>query len=169
MPSSRFAVRKIMRRVPKDAKRVIEYGPGDGVLTRRILECLPPDGRLLAIETNPDFCRMLEDIGDPRLIVVNGDATHAADYAASVGIDGFDLAISGIPFSYMSAEKRSATVAMTHRLLSPRGVFLAYQVSPLMVPYLRKRFALRTGFELRNLPPYFIMEAKKRAGKKPRA
>jgi len=161
MPSSRFAVRNIMRFVPYGIKTVLEYGPGDGVLTRQLLARLPADGRLVAIETNGTMCSEVEAIRDPRLVLVRDDATQAADIAARLGFREFDFVISGIPFSMLSAQTRRATVRMTHDLLSQSGMFLVYQTSPLMVPYLKECFDVHTAFEPRNVPPYFIMRASK--------
>ena len=77
MPSSRWAVSKIMARVPDRLKTVLEYGPGDGVLTHRLLDRLDSQGRLLAIESNPTFAAQLSKIEDPRFALVHGDATVA--------------------------------------------------------------------------------------------
>ncbi len=161
MPSSRFAVRNIMRFVPYGIKTVLEYGPGDGVLTRHLLARLPADGRLVAIETNGSMCSEVKAINDPRLVLVNGDATQAADIAARLGFHRFDFVISGIPFSMLPTETRRSTARMTHELLVPGGVFLVYQTSPLMVSYLKNHFDVHTAFEPRNVPPYFIMRALK--------
>jgi len=162
MPSSRWAVAKIMARVPDRLKTVLEYGPGDGVLTRRLLDRLDSTGKLLAIETNPTFIAALQKIEDARFALVMGDATVAADYAREHGLADFDLVISGIPFSMLSDRTRRDVVAKTYDLLRPGGVFLVYQTSPLMVPYLKKKFAVKTTMELRNVPPYFIMQAVKK-------
>lgn len=161
MPSSRYAAAKIVRNVPHGVRRVLEYGPGDGVLTRRLLEMLPPDGRLVAFETNAEFRRLLGEIADPRFRLEDGDARAAASRLVD-GDAPFDLAVSGIPFSMMSSADRTRTVAMTWDLLRPGGVFIVYQTSPLMYPYLKRTFDVRLSVELRNVPPYFIMRAEKR-------
>jgi phospholipid N-methyltransferase len=162
MPSSSFAVRNIMRRVPKNLRTILEYGPGDGVLTKVLLEMLPVDGRLLAIETNQEFVDSLREIKDSRLIVVHGDARQADQFAREHGLSGFDLAISGIPFSLISAAERTDLVSKTRDLLRPGGVFVVYQTSVLMRSYLKKVFSVRTFIEFLNVPPYFIMRAARR-------
>lgn len=161
MPSSSYAVRAILSRLPERFGRVLEYGPGDGVLTRALLERLDDDGRYLAIETNDRFFASVSAFGDPRLETVHGNALAADRFAEERGLGGFDLVISGIPFSLFPQEERHRAVAMTHRLLRPGGIFLVYQVSPLMRPYLRKAFAVSTAIEPRNIPPYFILRAVK--------
>lgn len=161
MPSSRHAVRQVLAAVPAGASRIIEYGPGDGVITRRLFERLSPDGRLLAIETNERFTAGLSSISEPRFSLVHGDARRAVEHAAALGLGQFDAAVSGIPFSLLSDADRREVVDMTHGLLRSGGAFVVYQTSPLMVPYLRRRFGVSTKLELRNIPPYFIMKAVK--------
>lgn len=162
MPSSRWAVREILDRVPDRLSAVLEYGPGDGVITKRLLDRLDSAGRMLVIEANPTFAAGLAKIADQRFSLVHGDATVAADYAREHGLASFDLVISGIPFSMLPDKTRKDVVDMTWSLLRPGGTFLVYQTSPLMVPYLKRRFAVKTSFELRNIPPYFIMQAIKK-------
>jgi len=162
MPSSAYAVRAILSRLPERLDRVVEYGPGDGVVTRVLLDRLSDDGRYLAIETNDRFFADMSAFDDPRLETVHGSASSADRFAAERGLGGFDLVISGIPFSLVSKEVRREMVGMTYRLLRPGGVFLVYQTSPLMLPYLRSMFTVSTAIEPRNIPPYFIMHAKKK-------
>lgn len=161
MPSSRWATAKIMSRVPDRLSRVLEYGPGDGVLTRRLLDRLDSQGTMLAIEANPTFVGELSKIADARFSLVHGDATIASSFAKEHGLDSFDLVISGIPFSMLSDKTRRDVVDMTHALLRPGGTFLVYQTSPLMVPYLKRRFDVKVSMELLNVPPYFVMQARK--------
>ena len=149
--------------VPSGCRTVLEFGPGDGVVTRALLDRLPADGRLLAIETNAEFVETLSGIHDARLEVVHGSASDTADYASRSGFAGFDLAVSGIPFSMLSPGTRRSVVSLVGCLLKPGGVFIVYQPSPLMVKYLKREFAVSTQLALGNVPPYFVMRAVKPA------
>lgn len=161
-PTSPKTVRHIFSRLPKRFGSALEYGPGDGVLTRPLLERLAPDGRLLALETNERFAALLNENADPRLSVVHGSASDAPAHAEALGIGPFDLAISGIPFTMLSVAERERIVRQTHGLLRPGGIFLVYQFSPLMVRYMKERFDVSTTASFGNFPPYFVMEAVKR-------
>lgn len=162
MPSSRAAVVKVLAAMPQGFSRVLEYGPGDGVITKALLAPMPHDGRLVAIETNERFVAGLRQLGDARLIVVAGTAADAAAVPDVRAAAPFDAVVSGIPFSLFSDAERRRVVEMTEGLLRPGGVFVVYQVSPLMARYLRERFEVTTRFEWRNVPPYFIMAATKK-------
>ena len=66
--SSKYVVKAIMRNLSDlSLRRVIEYGPGDGVITKAILNRMPKDGQLIVVETNLRFLKILRDIKDPRL------------------------------------------------------------------------------------------------------
>ena len=161
--SSKFVVNQILDRLREISPRyVVEYGPGDGVITREILKLLPEDGRLIAIETNDEFCNELEKIADKRFTLIRGNVLDVAKDYSKLGVDYADAVVSGIPFTYFNPTSRENVIADTHRGLNEAGVFIVYQFSPLVRPILKKNFSkVSTQFELRNFPPYFIMEARK--------
>lgn len=158
-PTSHRAVDRILSHVPKNTKTVVEYGPGDGVITKPLLERLPMDAKIIAIETNDDFVRELAYIDDPRLHVKQGDALLVAEYLQKAGMHKLDMAISGIPFSFLKPAQRKSIVAQTYAALAPNGVFVVYQFSPLMFFYLKRLFA---HVKCRYVwPIFFIMVAAK--------
>ena len=158
-PTSPRTIEHILPHVPRYAKTVVEYGPGDGVITKHILERLPTDAKLIAIETNQNFVDELAQINDPRLCVKQGDALLVSEHLQEAGIDKLDTAISGIPFSFLKPAQREHLVAQTHAALSSNGVFITYQFSLLMLPYLKRWF---THVQWRLVFPfYFIMVATK--------
>lgn len=159
IPSSRFLVRRLMRAArPEDAKLVVEYGPGTGVVTRELLRRLPSDGRLLAIEINERLAEHLrEQVADPRLVVHVGSAADLPAILAARGLGAPDVVVSGIPFSTMDLELGRRILGATHRALAPRGRFVAYQVRDRVESLGRELMGrAETKVELRNLPPMRI-------------
>ncbi len=78
VPSSRFMEQRLVRlgELGK-ADVVIELGPGTGGTTRALLQGMRPNSRLLALEINPLFVRLLcRTIRDPRLLVHEGSASE---------------------------------------------------------------------------------------------
>src|SRR5438552_18680974 len=60
LPSSPFVVDEVLKQVAWDQARVIvEYGPGVGTFTTKVLERMRPDATLVALELNPDFVQFL--------------------------------------------------------------------------------------------------------------
>ena len=70
-PSSRFLCRAIASKIdPEKARIVVELGPGDGVVTRFILDRLGPEAKLLIFEINEVFVEKIKsNFDDPRLAV----------------------------------------------------------------------------------------------------
>ena len=156
IPSSRFLVQQVLAPVDWARARVlVEYGPGVGTITTRILERMGPSARLIVMETNGDFVRYLRDtIRDPRFEVVHGSAADIGAVLAERGLGKADYVFSGIPFSTMPEELRTDIVQSTHDALSPEGAFIVYQFSARVRPYLERTFAsVRAGFEPLNVLP----------------
>ncbi len=162
MMSSRYVVRGVLKHIPMPPKTVIEYGPGDGVMTRALLRSLAPDGRLLAIELGDQFIRDLKRINDPRLTVINGKVQDVLDKEAQNFQDA-DLIVSSIPFSFLTISERDQVLEKTRNLLKPQGAFIVFhQYSTLMKKPLEKYFhKISISFEPRNILPCFILVAKK--------
>ena len=76
IPSSRQLIDRMLKPVDwANTKLFVEYGPGVGTFCRPILDRLPADGMLIAIDTNPDFIAYLRaTILDPRFHAVEGSA-----------------------------------------------------------------------------------------------
>jgi len=81
---------KIASFITKEDKHVLELGAGDGAITRRILDQMPADGKLLCFEINPKMYATLLEINDPRFHPINDSAEHMEEYMAEHGIEIFD-------------------------------------------------------------------------------
>jgi len=161
VPSSKYIIKRILKLLPRDAQYIVEYGAGDGVITKELLRYLPANGKLVAVELNADFVASLRAIQDDRLVVIHNDIVSVSRNFSQLNMPRIDAVISGIPFTFFKSEERQHIVESTYRILGSNGVFLVYQVSPLMLPYLKRVFQNDVGvdIELRNFPPYFIMKA----------
>jgi phosphatidylethanolamine/phosphatidyl-N-methylethanolamine N-methyltransferase len=129
IPSSRFLEREVVRRaIARDARTIVELGPGTGGTTRAILRAMSPQAKLLSIEINPRFARLLRHMPDPRLTVHEGSASEIMQALSQHGLPPADAILSGIPFSTMSRSLGLEILRSVHDALAPRGVFVAYQV-----------------------------------------
>lgn len=128
--------------------QVVEFGSGTGPVTREILRRLPENGRLTCFEINPEFCRCLRRIGDPRLCVINDDAVHCREY-----VDQADCVISGLPLTLFDNRAREAILAIASR----SGLYVQLQYTPLLGRDLRRYFSHVTlKFVAMNFPPAFV-------------
>ena len=156
VPSSRFLERRIVRAARvREARCVVELGPGTGGTTRALLRAMDPAATLVAIEINPRFVRHLErTLRDPRLRVVAGSALEVKETLAALGLPAADVVLSGIPFSTMPPRLGSDIVRAAHAALAPGGRFVAYQVRDRVGALGQRVFgppAVQT--ELLNVPP----------------
>ena len=156
LPSSPFVVDSVLKQIDWQAARVIvEYGPGVGTFTTRVLERMHPEATLIALETNPEFVRFLNgSLRDPRLRLVQESATEIDAVLARLGYPHADYVISGIPFKTLPHALRDTIVRKTHSVLRPSGTFLVYQLSSVVLPYLEKVFGrVSRDVELLNVIP----------------
>ncbi len=162
-PSSSACVRHVCRKIDfRKRLTVFEYGPGNGVFSRYLLDHMTGDSRLILIELNARFAALLKQWKDPRMSVVEESAEAALRIAEDMNIESADYVISGIPFSFLNESQKQDVLRETYALLKPGGKFLAYQTSGHLKNPVRKVFGnLRTEVELRNIPPMLIYEARK--------
>jgi phospholipid N-methyltransferase len=129
IPSSRFLERRVVNLADvRRARTLVELGPGTGGTTRAILRAMAPAARLLAIEINSRFARLLRRMPDTRLAVHQGSAAEIARALAAHGLPRADAILSGIPFSTMPRQLGLDILRSVHDSLAPGGLFVAYQV-----------------------------------------
>jgi len=156
VPTSDRTIVKMLAPVAwSQVKLFVEYGPGVGTFSRPVLDRLPRDAMLIAIDTNPDFIRYLRrTITDSRFVAVHGSAADVETIIAEHGFDHADYVLSGLPFSTLPDGLGPAIAAATARAIRPGGAFLAYQFSAAVRDLMRPHFdRIDSGFELWNVLP----------------
>jgi phosphatidylethanolamine/phosphatidyl-N-methylethanolamine N-methyltransferase len=156
IPSSRFLEKRLVRTAEvARARVVVELGPGTGGTTRALLREMNPSARLLAIEINPEFVRLLRrTLQDRRLVVHHGSATEIGRALAEHGLDAPDVVVSGIPFSTMKRDLGLDIIRSVHESLAPGGRFVAYQFRDRVEILGRRVFGpARVQTEILNVPP----------------
>ncbi len=157
-PSSRFLEQRIVDAASiASARTIVELGAGTGGTTLAILRAMPRHAVLLSIEINPELHALVRKIRDRRLIAHLGNAGSLREIVAAHGLAPPDAVISGIPFSTMDPATGSRVVEAISSVLSPKGRFVAYQVSTRVVSLCRPVLGTEErGMELLNIPPMRI-------------
>ncbi|QDU46368.1 16S ribosomal RNA methyltransferase KsgA/Dim1 family protein [Symmachiella dynata] len=163
VPSSQYLQHRIsLLPCVQSAEFVIELGPGTGETTLALLRRMPPTSQLLCIEIVPEFVEHLQQIRDPRLNVVQGNALDLAEILAERNLPMPNTVVSGIPFSHLSLTEGRELVRIIHSVLAPQGTFLAYQFRDRISELADEVFGEpQTSFVFWNIPPLRIWQWEK--------
>jgi phosphatidylethanolamine/phosphatidyl-N-methylethanolamine N-methyltransferase len=155
MPSSRVLARAMARYVdPESNGPVIELGPGTGPVTQALVRQGIDPARLVLVEFNPDFCRLLR-ARYPAATVVQGDA-----YRLRRLLDGYvderaAAVVSGLPLVTKPLRTRLRLISDAMTLLAAGAPFVQFTYA--MVPPIPKGLsgvrAEASELIWMNLPP----------------
>src|SRR5438067_10239460 len=96
VPSSDSLGKAIVRNLDlRDAKAVIEYGPGTGAFTTYVLQALNHDADFVAIEINPRLAEMFR-IQHPGIRIFQDSVSNARAICTKAGIEQVDCIVSGL-------------------------------------------------------------------------
>ena len=123
-PSSRGLARAMAAGL-KPGDRVVEFGPGTGVLTKAILATGVKPTALTLFEFNPDFVAHLRT-AFPGVTVLNEGAQTAAAHVAP----GVNAVVSGLPLLSMPLEIRESIVKAAFDILAPDGAYYQFTYGP---------------------------------------
>lgn len=157
-PSSSFLAEKMLKPIHfKEAKCIVEFGPGTGVFTLKLLEQMSPDTKLLVFEIHPAFHEELLTIKDPRLIVINDSAERIEHYLTLHHLEKADYIVSSLPFAMIPDEVVDTILKNSFEVLSPKGKFIQFQYSLNALSKLKSIYSkVKINFTFLNLPPAFI-------------
>jgi phospholipid N-methyltransferase len=109
-----------------DAERVVELGPGTGVLTAELVSRLGADARLLAIDQDACFIeRLRQHWPDVDCVCASAAALHAL--ARDRGLLPIDHIVSGLPFASLPRPVTLDILEAVARTLRPGGTFTTFQ------------------------------------------
>lgn len=155
MPSAPSTVRDIAERIKGDTRKVVvEYGPGDGVITKGFLQkgVLTDDSVVILIEANKGLAKLLKKkIRDPRVAIFHDTAANVLNILARCDEEYSDITLSGLPHSQMSEEEAEAiTEATALSLRKPDGEYYVYNKSHAIATFLPDHFSHIETFPLHN-------------------
>ena len=155
MPSSKALARTMVRYVdPLSSGPVIELGPGTGPVTEALVGHGVDPKRLLLVEFNPDFCRLLRK-RYPAATVVQGDAYRLRRLLGSLVREPAAAVVSGLPLVTKPLRTRLRLISDAMALLAPGAPFVQFTYA--MVPPIPKALsgikAEASELIWLNLPP----------------
>ncbi|MFA5947077.1 MAG: rRNA adenine N-6-methyltransferase family protein [Patescibacteria group bacterium] len=163
-PTSKHAVKKLCEKIDfaKPGMVIVEYGAGEGVVSKEMLKRMPADGKLILIEQNPVLADHLRKIlADPRVTVFTASAEKVDELLATIGISQVDAMMSSIPFTLLKKHEATTLIAKSAKLLGEKGVFVMFQFNPRGKKFLKKSFHhIDSGLVLMNIPPLLTWKAR---------
>ena len=155
MPSSRVLARAMARYVdPQAAGPVIELGPGTGPVTQALVKQGIDPARLILVEFNPDFCRLLRS-RYPQATVVQGDAYRLRRLLETYVDEPVAAIVSGLPLVTKPLRTRLRLISDAMTLLAPGAPFVQFTYA--MLPPIPKELsgvrAEASELIWMNLPP----------------
>lgn len=129
LPSSRFLARAMVDLEEiKTAKVIVELGPGEGAITRKILAAMAGDAKLISIDLSDKMIEHCQKtIKDPRVIFVVANAIELEGVLKQHHVKGkADLILSGLGLSLFSSSLISQLFGAIADQLDPKGVFVQF-------------------------------------------
>ncbi len=146
-----------------NASCIIEYGPGTGVFTEKILNKKKDSTIFIAIEYNKDFYEILKDRfkEENNFILVNGSAENLKEYIYRYNIDNIDYIVSGLPFTSLPDSMSRKILSATKEVLGTKGEFITFQYTLLKMKLFRDYFRnIKRKRVFLNLPPAHVLKCK---------
>ena len=166
MPSSKFLIKKMLKSIDfKTARVIVEYGPGNGIITQEILRRMHSDAVLICFEINTQFYQYVKKIDDNRLIVLNSSAENIKEELEKLNISYADYFISSLPLTMIPKIITENILKKSKELLSSNGQFIQYQYSLRFYNKIKQVFGKNNvilKFEFANIPPAFIYKCIKK-------
>jgi phosphatidylethanolamine/phosphatidyl-N-methylethanolamine N-methyltransferase len=155
MPSGKALARTMARYVDTKASGpIIELGPGTGPVTEALVQHGVDPARLVLVEFNPSFCRLLRT-RYPAATVVQGDAYKLRRLLETFVREPAAAVVSGLPLVTKPLRTRLRLIADAMGLLAPGAPFIQFTYA--MVPPIPKALsgikAEASDLIWRNLPP----------------
>ncbi len=135
---------------------IVELGPGTGPVTRSLIESGVARERLVMVEFDPGFCRLLRRRFAPARII-EGDAYDLPRTLAELAGQPIAAFVSSLPLLNQPPQRREKLIGDAFALMGPAGLFVQFTyglMSPIPREVCASRYdARRSRPILLNLPP----------------
>ena len=163
-PSSTWLAEKMVGDIDfENAECIVEYGPGTGVFTDKLLEKRKPATILFLLESNKEFCMRLREkyAKIQNIIIIYGSAEHVDSYLKKYGIGRVDYVVSGLPFASLPKNVSETILQKTGNILGREGLFITFQYTLLKKAFLARYFSkIEQERVLKNLPPAYVLKCR---------
>jgi phosphatidylethanolamine/phosphatidyl-N-methylethanolamine N-methyltransferase len=163
-PSSRLLARTMASYVdPRVPGQIVELGPGTGPVTAALVRRGIAQERLVLVEYNPEFCKLLKR-RFPRATIIQGDAYDIRGSAGDVIGEPAAATVSSLPLFTKPMDQRLELLQTAHELMRSGAPFIqfTYAVVPPMPIQSGEYTASGSNRVWLNLPPARVWVYRKR-------
>jgi phosphatidylethanolamine/phosphatidyl-N-methylethanolamine N-methyltransferase len=163
-PSGKLLARTMASYVdPRVPGPVIELGPGTGPVTDALVRRGLAQDRLVLVEYNPEFCKLLKR-RFPRAVIVQGDAYDIRESVGEAIDDPAAAVVSSLPLFNKPLDKRLELLNEAQELMTPGAPFIqfTYAVVPPIPTQSGEYTAHASNRVWLNLPPARVWVYRKR-------
>jgi phospholipid N-methyltransferase len=161
-PSSRKLAEKMAHDIDfEKAKCIVEYGPGTGVFTDRLIKKIKKHTLLMLVEYNEEFCKQLEEKYSEysNVIIVNDSAENVDKHLKKHNIGEVDYVVSGLPFASLPRSMSNKILKKTKDILKKNGLFITFQYTLLKKGYIGSYFEdISLERVVLNIPPAYVLK-----------
>jgi phosphatidylethanolamine/phosphatidyl-N-methylethanolamine N-methyltransferase len=154
-PSGKLLARTMAGYVdPQSDGPVVELGPGTGPVTEALVQAGVAPSRLVLVEFNPTFCRILRS-RYPDATLVQGDAYSLRRLLETLLLQPAAAVVSGLPLVTKPIKMRLRLIRDAFDLMLPGAPFVqfTYAMMPPIPKTLRDITAEASGRIWMNIPP----------------
>lgn len=163
-PSSKYLAYKMIENIDfEDAKCIVEYGPGTGVFTEKLMARKKEDTKIFLIEFNKKFYDNLKKLYGYKenVIIINDSAENIDYYLNKHNIQNVDYVVSGLPFATLPKEVSNKILMKTIKILQNKGEFITFQYSLIKKNFFSTYFQkININKTFVNLPPAYVLTCK---------
>jgi len=125
IPSSRFLAQAITKLVlQNNPRKIIELGPGTGILTKHLLEGGISPQQLVLIEKDESFIPLLKK-KFPNITIIHGDALQLSKLTKKYNLN-IDLIVSSLPINSFSEKVAKKILKEIETNLPKGGQYIQY-------------------------------------------
>ena len=161
-PSSEKLAEKMIESIDfENTKCIVEYGPGTGVFTDKLVKRKNKNILLMLVENNKEFCKQLEDKynKNDNVVIINDSAENIDEHLRKYNIKKVDYVVSGLPFASLPKSVSNKILKKTGTILKKDGLFITFQYTLLKKEYIASYFKdIRLERVIFNLPPAYVLK-----------
>ena len=148
---------------------IVEFGAGTGSITKELIPLLAKDTKFLAFENNKVLAKQLREdlnhhIKNERVIIIEDNAENLKLHLGRLGLPLAHYVISGLPIGNFTHEERENIFDAIKEGMREDGSYIQFQYLLASWLHVRRVFKAKIiGYEIKNVPPAFVYECKKRS------